>query len=220
MTRRSFYEEDELVINKPGYNAEISEELKAKESAHGNISFVEGMGVRTTPFLEQYSNKLRLFLHDKLSIYGAELGTQKSAFVNEVNTISNEVVSVIHEPVLPNLIYILTASLTGSILVSRRTLPLRFVTPVLFDGVALNYYMPKTFDTLSQRYDTFEKETFPEFHQKKQELVSENYQNVKKEVNTGISEAKIALEKVVHDARVYLKDVFEEEEEEEEEEED
>ncbi|EAZ62862.2 predicted protein [Scheffersomyces stipitis CBS 6054] len=208
MAKRSFYEDDELVVSKPGFNAEISPALKEKESAHGNISFVEGMGVRTTPFLEQYSNKLRLWLHDKVSIYGAEVDTQKTAFLNEVSTVSNGVKSTIHEPVLPNLVYILTISLTGSILASRRSLPVRFATPLVFGGFALNHYMPKTFDTIVSNYENYEKSQFPEFNKQKQELVFDNYNNIKKQVDVSISEANVTLQKSVHEARKYLCDIF------------
>ena len=82
--KRLFYEDDEVIITKPGFNVEISDDLKEQESSHGNISSIKGMGIRTAPVLEEYVNKTRLILHEKLSYYGAELGTQQSALLQRI----------------------------------------------------------------------------------------------------------------------------------------
>lgn len=201
MAKRTFYEDDQLIINKPGYNTEIQDTLKEQESAHGNISFIHGMGVRTTPYLEQYVNKFRLYLHDKLAVYEAELGTQKTAFINEVNSIARSIEATIKEPVLPGLIYILTATLTGSILVNRRSLPIRFITPLVFGAGATSYFMPSTYETISDKYSKYEKEQFPEFHQQKHELLVNNYEKFSREFNTRVHEANGQLKLGVHDAR-------------------
>lgn len=208
MAKRSFYEDDQLIINKPGFNTEIQDSLKEQESSHGNISFIHGMGVRTTPYLEQYINKFRLYSHDKLAIYEAELGTQKTAFVNEMNSIFRSVESTIREPVLPGLIYILTATLTGSIMVNKRSLPVRFAAPLVFGAGATSYFMPYTFETLTDKYSKFERETFPELHQQKQELLIENYEKFSREFCKGINQANGVLHETVHDVRTKLVDLL------------
>ncbi|KAK6197566.1 apolipo protein O-domain-containing protein [Scheffersomyces amazonensis] len=206
--KRTFYTDDELVITKPGTNVEISAELREKESAHGNISFIEGMGIRTTPYFEKYANQFRLYLHDKTSVAEAELNTQISAVNNEIQSITNEIQSFIKEPLLPNSIYILTLTLAGSILVNRRVFPLRLVTPILFGTASLSYYMPNTFKTITTRYETYEKETFPEFNTQKNQLIFDNYYKFKQEFENQLDSANATLTDSVHSARVYIKDLI------------
>lgn len=205
--KRLFYEDDDVIITKPGFNVEISKDLKEQESSHGNISFIKGMGVRTAPVLEEYFNKARLILHDNLTYYGAELGTQKSALANEYNSLRSEIHSSIKEPVLPNLVYILTASLTGSILVNRRALPLRFVTPVIFGGAAFNYFMPKSFNDVQQKFVKYEKENLPEAYNT-QINVANNYQEFRHLAKGSLNSLNQQIECSVHDARLYLTDLF------------
>lgn len=208
MGKRLFYEDDEQVINKPGTVTEITKNLKEQESSHGNISFVEGMGIRSTSFLEEKFRCLRKELYDKLSVCESELGTQKSSLLNEYNTLRNHVEEVISEPVLPNLIYILTSTLTGSILVNRRALPLRFATPLLFGGASLWYFMPKTYDNLAQKYCKFEEEKFPEFHKQKHEVLYNSYAEYKSKTKELTEETNSSIQKSVHNLRVFLKDTF------------
>ncbi len=205
--KRLFYEDDDVIITKPGFNVEITDDLKEQESSHGNISFIKGMGIRTAPVLEEYVNKTRLVLHEKLSYYGAELGTQQSALCNEYRTIKNEVQSSIKEPVLPNLIYILTSSLTGSILVNKRSLPLRFITPVIFGGVAFNYFMPRSYNVVQEKFKNYEKENLPDVY-RNQITFAEKCQDFKNGVFEGLDNTRNQIENSVHDARVYLVDIF------------
>lgn len=202
---RSFYEDDAFVITKPGVNVEISDTLKEQESNHGNITYVQGMAIRTTPYLEKYSNSIRLWLHDKVSIYSAELGTQKSFINNEINSLKNEIDSTIQEPVLPGLIYILTATLTGSIVASRRALPIRFITPIIFGTAATAYFTPKTFDSITSKYENYERNTFPEINKQKHELCDE-YCKLKAQSEQSIANAKTDLQNSIHDARMKLID--------------
>lgn len=207
MSKRGFYENDDLIDTKPGYNSKITEDLKQKEMSHGNISFIQGMGIRTTPYLEEYANKVRHFLHEKWSYYGAELRTQKSAALNEYNSIADNISSSIKEPVLPSLIYILTASFSGSILVNKRALPIRFITPILFGGVAFKYLMPQSFEVCSQRFFQTEKENFPELYDNQVAGLQEIDAYKKQLEDTNLS-IKKQLQDTVHDARLYILELF------------
>lgn len=200
---RSFYEDDANVITKPGENVEISDSLKEKESNHGNITYIQGMTIRTTPILEKYSNSLRLWLSDKLSIYTAEFDTQISSFRNEVNSINHEINSTIKEPVLPALIYIVTATLTGSILASKRSFPVRFLSPIVFGTGATAYFAPKTFDTITSKYESYEQKQFPQFNKQKHELLDE-YNKFKSQSEQSITQAKMDLQNSIHDARLKI----------------
>lgn len=206
---RHFYADDETTVTKPGFNDKISDKLKEQEGPHGNISFIEGMGVRTVPILEKYSNRARLFLHDKLQIYLAELGTQTSALANEWQLLKGHVNSIITEPVLPGLIYILTASLTGSILVNRRSLPLRFITPLAFGGVAFKYALPQLYLNTKAKLEAAEKDNFPEVYQQQVEL-KQQAQQLSNQADAALEDANVQLQSFVHRAKAVIVDLFEE----------
>lgn len=161
MVSRNFYEDDRLIETKPGENVQMSSEFKEKESAHGNISFVTGMGIRTTASLEQGFHKVRQQLNHYTSLYSAEFSTQLSSLTNEFDNIKREVTGMIKEPLLPSSIYVLTATLTGSIFSSRRTVPVRLASPIFFGGIAFRYFLPYTFKAVEDKLLASEKKHFP-----------------------------------------------------------
>lgn len=202
---RKFYEDDEIVITKPGYNSAISDELKEKESTH-EVKFVEGMAIRTTPILEKYLNSARVFLHENLIVIESELATQVSAARNEINSINDSIQSLLKEPVLPNLIYILTFTLSASILSAKRSLPLRFIAPTAFGIGATSYFMPKTFKYATDQIADYEKDKFPEVYQTQSNILKElkvQTENANKSINSLNTE----LANKIHDARIYLSDI-------------
>ncbi|KAL1581345.1 hypothetical protein MEM_01146 [Candida albicans L26] len=208
MVKRSFYEDDEYIINKPGTTTAITPELAEQESVHGQATFIDGMVIRSTPILEKYANSIRHYLHDKLSIWTAELNTQTSAFKNELTTIKSEINSLIYEPVLPNLIYILTLTLTGSIFVRQRNIGIRFITPILFGGLSLKYFMPRTFEAISEKYDNVEKENLPQLYEQRQEL-QRTLKNWGNDVDQGLEQAQVGVYQAVHDFRKLVKEKWE-----------
>lgn len=205
---RKFYEDDELIINKPGTIDPITPKLQHQESIHGEgASIIDGMVIRTTPILEKYSNQVRQFLITKFNILEAELKTQRLASLNEWRYLKLGFNDLVEEPVLPNGIYILTAGLTGSILVRNRNIGLRFVTPLLFGGVATRYYMPGTFANLLKKYDELELENVPDLYTQRQDLIRQLIQwkhdaeLLRVKFNDGVIEQ-------VHDLRNKWKDVW------------
>ena len=208
---RSFYEDDDKVLTTPGVNTPMPSKLEEEEKLHGNHSFVQGMVVRTSPVIETYTKELRKWLHDKYAIYGAEWETQKSLFNNEWNNVKREVAQTVADPVLPNLIYILTAALTGSILVNRRLLPTRFIVPVITGGAATAYFMPNTFRNLDKKLDQFEAQVAPQFHQERERFVNEDVKGFEDEFKRGIRYANGALQMSIHDARLKVALLFSDE---------
>lgn len=205
---RHFYEDDELIVNKPGTIDPITSKLKQQESIHGeNASIVDGMVIRTTPNLEKYSNKFRQFIISKFNVFEAELQTQKLAGFNEWQNLKSNFNSIVKEPVLPNAIYILTAGLTGSILVCNRNIAVRFVTPLVFGGVATQYFMPRTFDNLMNQYDEFEVENVPEVFARRQELLRQLRQ-WRHDANVSRLQFNDCVIEQVHDLRMKWKDVW------------
>lgn len=204
---RAFYEDDELITTKPGYNTEASAELKEQESSHGNISFVQGMGVRTAPFLESHFNALRLRLHDQVSVLSAELGTQQTALANEWRNLRSKAEGLIVDPVFENLPDIVLPALAGSILVSKRALPLRFIVPTLFGGVAFKYRMPESYNNIKSKALDWENETFPEVYKQQTEL-SAAIASYKGDAKKLTEEAKLDLQRQVHKARAYVAELL------------
>ncbi|CAX45459.1 conserved hypothetical protein [Candida dubliniensis CD36] len=208
MVKRSFYEDDEYIINKPGTITAITPELAEQESIHGQATFINGMVIRSTPILEKYANSIRHYLHNKLSIWTAELNTQTSAFKNELTTINSEINSLIYEPILPNLIYILTMTLTGSIFVRQRNIVIRFITPIMFGGLSLKYFMPNTFKAIIGKYDNVEKENLPQLYEQRQEL-TKNLKQLKNDMDQGLENAQVGVYQAVHDFRKLVKEKWE-----------
>lgn len=205
---RSFYEDDDKVLTTPGVNTPMPAKLEQEEQLHGDYSFVQGMVVRTSPVIETYTKELRKWLHDKYEIYGAEWETQKSLFNNEWNNVKREVLLTIADPVLPNLIYILTAALTGSIMVNRRLLPTRFFVPLITGGAATAYFMPNTFRNLEKKVDEVEAQVAPQFHQEREKFVKENIHGFENEFKRGIRYANGSLQMSIHDARMKVALLF------------
>lgn len=201
--KRHFYEDEELITTKPGFNTEISAQLKEKESAHGDIAYVDGMGVRTTPYLEKHLNAFRLYAHDKLSVAAAELGTQVSALGNEFNYLKSKIDEVVVDPVVPNLVNVVFPILVTSVLVHRRSLPVRFAVSTFVAGAAVKYYMPHTYDAAKTKLVTWERESLPELYESQQQLAASLYAHKEATVEHG-QYLKLKLRQQVHEAREWI----------------
>ena len=207
MTKRGFYEDDEQVVTKPGYETAIDAKLEEQEGLHGNVSFIQGMSIRSAPYLEKFANSARLWTHDKVSVASAELETQKSAFNNEVGNLKSEIDSLIKEPVLPNSLYILTGTLAGSILSARRGFLVRFLTPVAFGVASLSYFAPKTFEEISAKVASYEKEHVPEVYNAEIQA-ADTISQWRKESENQYIELQKSLTKNVGVVRKYIVDLF------------
>ncbi|KAM9939706.1 hypothetical protein OXX80_000816 [Metschnikowia pulcherrima] len=203
MARRSFYEDDELVTTKPGMNAEIQPELREKESSHGNISFVDGMGVRTTPYLERHSNALREFIRNNTRVILAELGTQQTALRNEWSNLKAKIDETILDPIFPGIVSLLFPVLATNVFVARRALPVRFLASSVVFGVSLKYNMPLTYLAAKGKLLAWEKQSLPEFYQQRHELVTAANVWVD-DARVLRAQAKADLQSSIHNARLAL----------------
>lgn len=202
-SKRSFYEDDELIITKPGYNAEMSLELKEQESAHGNISFVEGMGIRTTPYFEGYFNTMRLYVHNNLSVLSAELETQKSALANEWTCLRNKMDDIIVDPVIPDCVNVVFPVLVASVLVGRRSLPVRFLTTSVVFGLSVKYYMPNTYSATNRKLSQWGETNYPELWGNYQEICK-TVDDLAVDLKKSGQDLKIELQKQIHEARLWI----------------
>lgn len=210
MVTRNFYEDDKLIETTPGKNIEIKDELKEKESSHGNISFVRGMGIRTTESLEKSFHTLRQQLNHHLSVYSAEFSTQQSSLANEYDNIKTKFTEAIKEPLLPSSIYVLTAALSGSVFSSKRNIPLRFVTPILFGGIAFRYFMPYTCKEVQGKLLQTEKKYTPEVFSWQDEYIKKA-SLLKERACRKSQEWNQELIRGVHQTRVTIQDIFSQE---------
>lgn len=205
--KRQFYGNEALVTTTPGLNVEMGSALKEQESAHGNISFIDGMGVRTAPYLEQYTSKLRLFIHDKWSVVSAELGTQRLAFWNEWAHVKLKVDDVVAEPMFPGLVALVFPVLVTNVMVTRQILPVRFLAASAVAGLSLKYVMPRTFDNVQHKLYEWEHENFPEAV-KQQNQWLEQAGNYKEQADEWTVKAKKDLQALVHRARKTVIDLL------------
>lgn len=205
---RNFYEDDEIIVTKPGYNTEISPKLEDQETVHGDVSFVDGMIIRSLPILNSQLKTIREYVNEKIIIYSSELNTQVSAATNEWNSLNSKLQASIKEPILPGLIYILTATLTGSVLSARRSLPIRFLTPTIFGITAYGYYMPKTFRQTTTKLVEWENNNVPEVYNQQSEILKELTTLGSKVEETFCTSRKI-MESNIHNARVYINELLE-----------
>lgn len=203
---RSFYSDDETVNAVPGISQlKMSKEAEKKESLN-EVDYIDNMPIRSTPYLESLVHQSRKFLYVNLSVYGAEWETQKSAFWNEYASLKNLYKDVVVEPVLPNLLNILTATLGSSILVNRRSLPVRFVVPLLTGGTSYYYFMPKSFENSRQLAMEFEKQ-YPQVWDAQQQSIGQLC-DLKKSAQSTLAEANQELVRQVGVARKYLIDTI------------
>ncbi|WVN88389.1 uncharacterized protein L203_103596 [Cryptococcus depauperatus CBS 7841] len=108
------------------------------------------------------------------------LGEAKSSVQNGVSrwisferSVEREVKSVLpHDEYLtPGIIYVLVASLSGSVLTRTRSLPVRFLAPPLFTLLAFPYFLPKTSHNIRGYFSKLEDKYFPEFAAKHDHFV-------------------------------------------------
>lgn len=206
---RSFYGDDEFVETKPGYKSEISKALKEKESLHGNISFVEGMGIRSTPYLESVVNQCKTFLLEKFSIANAELGTQVSAARNELRSLTNKAQDLIQEP--DRLLDVTIPTIVSAIMVNNRAAPLRILFPITVSAAAFRIAMPKTYEAAKNEVLEWESKNYPETFKQQQELLK-SAQELAEQFCKARDQSKLDLQRSVHNARVYLTELWRDDE--------
>lgn len=168
---RSFYQQEDEVALPPVQLESVQEQsseqtpVTATNEATGMVSqYVEGYKVQSSSFLEAHTKVVRSSIAEKVNYVEAEYNNLKSAAFNEWNTLTSNITSV-YDPrdhFLPSFIYALTTTLTGSILVSKKSLPVRFFTPLAFAVGSFKYFLPLTYENTKQSVKSWEAESTPE----------------------------------------------------------
>lgn len=99
-------------------------------------------------------------------------------------------------------------TLTGSIFVRQRNIVIRFITPIMFGGLSLKYFMPNTFKAIIGKYDNVEKENLPQLYEQRQEL-TKNLKQLKNDMDQGLENAQVGVYQAVHDFRKLVKEKWE-----------
>lgn len=199
---RSFYGNDEDLTTKPGVNKEISTELQKKETPNGNVSFIEGMGVRSTPLLETQFNNIRSFFHEKLNIAEAEIGTQISAASNELRTFWDKGNSLIKDD-RSKFLDVSIATVVAAAIVGRRPAPVRWLVIPAVLALTFRYTMPLTYEVSKERMLSWQKEQFPDFYSQQESLLQSSG-DVILEIRKLQESMKLDLQETIHNTRKVL----------------
>lgn len=204
---RNFYDDDESSVTTPGLNEQMTAELAKKESLqlNKNVSLFDGMTIRSPEIVNKYMKEARLFLYKQLVLVENELSTTKTAVQSEMAGAKKMYDEVVEELVLPSLIYILTGTLSGSILVRNRGLPTRFFVPLIFGITAFGVTMPKTFSNTASILTEYEKK-WPELYETHKQL-KVSVEDFYKESVQFKNKCNEELVRSVGEARRYLKDL-------------
>lgn len=200
---RSFYSNEQSIAQSELPVAVPQPVSSTEESL--TTEFVEGHKVNRSGFLEQHTQQVRESLNQNLNIATAEYNNLKASANNEWNNLVENVTSV-YDPrdrFLPNFNYALTVMLTGSILAAKKSLPVRFITPVVFGAAAFKLFLPRTFANTCDAVKNYEAEHSPQVLSF-QRAVKASLQDVEQGVCQASTEANKQLIQLVHDVRVNL----------------
>lgn len=153
---RSFYADEEETYATPGLptipqpeslplqNATTTSNTTLTVNNSGNL-------ITTSPALQRFVSQLREKTVNYYTAASERLdrftSTGHAHFFMTVDRVAE--FKAEDEPLLPHACTVLTASLVGAIFARGRAFPLRFVTPLVFGGLALHWTMPHTFDNVA-----------------------------------------------------------------------
>lgn len=211
--KRRFYEDlEEDVI--PGTNTLLTEAqkkdilgLETSLSTLNKSVTPEGMTVSLLSYLERHLQDFRKRAVGYFDHYFYEYQTAKLSAKNELEAVKAKYNNVIVEPVLPGLIYTLTAALSGLVLAGRRGFLVRFASPAVFGVAAFGYCMPQSFANVRAELWALEKKHFPQVARKHLESLIQA-EKTKKSVCEGVTEAEKSLTEYVGCARRAIVEFF------------
>ncbi|KAH3672424.1 hypothetical protein WICMUC_004260 [Wickerhamomyces mucosus] len=212
---RSFYSNEEdpsisqIISNNDNIKSQIIQNQKdeekpvAKSNSKEIISkYVDGYQINSNNYLETQLNSYRSSIISKLNYIDAEYKNLKSASKNEFKSLTDNITSV-YDPkdqFLPNFIYALTTTLSGSILVSKKSLPIRFLTPILFSIGSFKFFLPNTFNNSIQSIKNWENEELPQLL-KFQKSIKSSISQFEQSIEKSGENLNQSLIETVHDIR-------------------
>jgi len=145
-------------------STEFLSQSSSKNETEVKSALLDGYKINTSSFLEKHLNSIRSCTINKLNIADSELKNLTAVFRNEINNLYSNLYSVYdpNDQFLPSFIYALTTTLTGSILVNKKSLPIRFFSPLVFAVLGFKVFLPGTFDKTINATKNWEAHSYPE----------------------------------------------------------
>lgn len=173
MTQREFYSDRSGESPLPA-----AQEVSKSSSAQ----VIDGKSIEKVNSLELYSRNAREWAGTKQESMLEKFKYYKARFSTGVAKTSEKYKEIVKEPLLPQSLYVLTATLLGSVLARRKGGITRFLTPSIFGLVVFGICMPKTFQNSKHSLSSLESKYFPEFKVRQDMVtaaISDNADNLK-----------------------------------------
>lgn len=216
---RSFYEKDDdlslssiiaepqqTIDDTPALETAAKQAKKPVEKEETVVTkYVDGFKINTSNFLEKHLHGVRSSIINNLNYADAEYRNLKSAACNEWTNLTSGLTSL-YDPkdeFLPSFIYALTFMLSGSILVNRRSLPVRFITPIVFGIAGFKMFLPGTFCNTSRAIKNWEAKEHPDLLQG-QRALKQSWIDAERAIEQTGAELNQGLINTVHDIRTSL----------------
>lgn len=168
---RKFYEDESDVTTIPGT---VIPSPASEVSTLGSNKLIGGISVRTTDGTESLFKSLR---HTTNDVYEQALGYLKSGYTRYNRTEEN-VTSTLTQPhsksddLFPNSIYIVIATLSGTIIARQRGQFAKATLPIILGLASFKYLLPNTFDNVTAFVWGLEKEKIPYIAQQQERAVT------------------------------------------------
>ncbi|ODV63509.1 MICOS complex subunit MIC26/MIC27 ASCRUDRAFT_73349 [Ascoidea rubescens DSM 1968] len=161
----------------------------------GPNKIVDGISVRSPTFTENFFKFLRgktLGLYNCLE--DASLGVSRKYYSTEkLVTSSLANLRSKNEDLLPNIVYITIATLTGAVIARHKNFFLRTSLPIIFGLTAFNYTLPQTFTNSTKFAYYLEKRNLPAVTSAQDSVVNgvenliQNIENKSKDVQDSLN---------------------------------
>lgn len=203
---RSFYTDEDETYSTPGLPT-VAQDLHPK-SELTELSTINKFGnaITTAPGLQSFVSRIRETtlqyyeaFDEKFEFYTDTAKAHFGMTTDRIWSFKDE-----NENLLPDSITVLTSTLIGSIVARNHSLPIRFITPLLFGSIALKFTLPKTSDNISEGFGkiglALESKYFPDFKDVRHNACNQIEETIKNTQNLK-NDAWNGLVKTVHDSR-------------------
>lgn len=160
--------------------------------------------MRSTDFLEKYVSIGRSWLHEQVEAGKKQANFAFEKYLKAEKNVTSTVADLKSddEDILPGAIYVLVATLSGSVVARNRNILLRGVSPIVFGVLAFNYFLPQTYKNTGKLIWSFEQKA-PALAQAHIDTTKQ-VEDIITNVDTAVKDANTALESSVHKARKFV----------------
>ncbi|CCH46469.1 hypothetical protein BN7_6062 [Wickerhamomyces ciferrii] len=167
---RSFYEDEEHITPVPGTTQPTSQQDLDSLSPR----LINGTSIRSPSFLEKYFTIIRNSINNTWNETESKLDSLTSSYHTKEQHFSSTIANLHNkdEDLLPGSIYILIASLTGSIITRRSNILFRGIVPIALGLTAFKLTLPNTFTNSTRFFYKLENENLPKLTKEQDKFVS------------------------------------------------